>query len=240
MGTPRIPPEFRFTDQILNDLSAASLENAEQLISEAKLLLDQVFSPRAYFLAVAAIEEIGKAYLCFESATRNLNDSAVTSKIIKSIENHSIKINSAFHTSIITSKDPRGALKKAVDLMVDLKNGREPSMYTDINYIDSKIYVPNSVIRNKAAKDAVRLAEHCNLTTRSYINNFDPSIKSKIDDGVFGLKSNTFSKLMKHEDFWWYLVDNYENNRLNNNEIILEYHKEYFNKNKLFKVTETE
>jgi len=78
MGTPRIPPEFRFTDKILKKLSTVSLENAEQLISEAKLLLEQNFLPRAYFLSVAAIEEIGKAYLCFEAATRNLNDSAVT------------------------------------------------------------------------------------------------------------------------------------------------------------------
>jgi AbiV family abortive infection protein len=240
MGTPRIPPEFRFTDKILKDLSIVSLENAEQLINEAKLLLDQKFIPRAYFLSVAAIEEIGKAYLCFESATRNLSDSAVTSKIVKSIENHLNKINAAFHTSILTSKDPRGAIQTAVDLMVALKNGREPSMYTDINYIDSKIYVPNSVVREIAAKDSVRLAGHCYLTTHHYINNFDPSVKSKVDDIVFGLKLNTFSKLMNHEDFWWYLVDNYENNRLNLNEIILEYHKEFFIKNKLFKVTEVE
>jgi len=124
--------------------------------------------------------------------------------------------------------------------MVALKSGREPSMYTDINYIDSKIYVPNSVIREVAAKDSIRLADHCYLTTHYFINDSEPSIKSKVDDAVFGLKSNTFSKLMELEDFWWYLVDNYENNRLNHNEIILEYHKEYFSKNKLFKVAEAE
>jgi AbiV family abortive infection protein len=240
MGTPRIPPEFRFTDRILKDLSTVSLENAEQLIKEAKLLLSQNFLPRAYFLSVAAIEETGKAYLCFESSARNLNDSAVTSKIIKSIENHSNKINAAFHTSIITSKDPRGAIQTAVDLMLALKNGREPSMYTDINYIDSKIYVPNSVIRNVAAKDSVRLSEHCYSTTRNYINNSDPSKKSKVDDAVFGLKSKTFSKIMEQEDFWWYLIDNQENNNLNHNEVIFKYNDEYFSKNKLFKVPEVE
>lgn len=240
MGTPRIPPEFRFTDKILKDLSTVSLENAEQLIKEAKLLLSKNFLPRVYFLSVAAIEEIGKAYLCFESSTRNLNDSAVTSKIIKSIENHSNKINAALHTSIITSKDPSSAIQTAVDLMQALKNGREPSMYTDINYIDSKIYVPNSVIRDVAAKDAVRLSEHCYSTTLNYINNSDPSKKSKVDDAVFGLKSKTFSKIMEQEDFWWYLIENQENNSLNHNEIILKYNDEYFSKSKLFKVPETE
>jgi AbiV family abortive infection protein len=235
MGTPRIPPEFRFTDKILKDLSTVSLENAEQLIKEAKLLLSQDFLPRAYFLSVAAIEEIGKAYLCFESSTRNLNDSAVTSKIIKSIENHSNKINAAFHTSIITSKDPRDAIQKAVDLMLALKKGREPSMYTDINYIDSKIYVPNSVIRDVAAKDSVSLSEHCYSTTLNYINNSDPSKKSKVDDAVFGLKSKTFNQIMEQEDFWWYLIENQEKNNLNHNEVIIKYNDEYFSKNKLFK-----
>ena len=240
MGTPRIPPEFRFTDEMLKDLALVSLENAEQLINEAKILLGHNFIPRAYFLSIAAIEEVGKAYLCFESSTRNLNDSAVTSKVVKSIESHSSKINAAFHTSILTSEDPRGTVEKAMDLMIALKNGREPSMYTDINYIDSKIYVPNSMIREVAAKDSVRLAEHCYFTTHHYINNFEPSTKSKVDDVVFGLKANTFSKIMRHEDFWWYLVDNYESNSLNQNEIINSYHKEYFSKNKLFKTSVTE
>lgn len=236
MGAQRIPPEFRFTDKILKDLSTASLENAEQLIKEAKVLLRNNYLPRAYFLSVAAIEEIGKAYLCFESTTRNLNDSAVTSNILKSIENHSNKINAAFHTSILTSKDPRGAIQIALDLMIELKNGREPSMYTDINYIESKIYTPSAVIREIAATDSVRLAEQCYLTTRHYINNFSPSTKTKVDNDVFGLKKTTFSKIMENEDFWWYLIDNLENNKLTYNEAIAEYNKEYFSKKKLFRI----
>ncbi|ELA6639613.1 AbiV family abortive infection protein [Vibrio alginolyticus] len=235
MGTPRIPPDFRFTVKALQELSNVSLDNAEQLISEAKLLLANNLLPRAYFLSVAAIEEVGKAYLCFESSSRNLNDSAVTAKIIKSIENHSNKINAAFHASIQTSQDPEGAVRKAVDLMITLQNGREPSMYTDINYIESKVYTPNSVIREVAATDSVRLAELCYSTTMHYVKNFKPSNKSKVDDVVFGLKSKVFSKIIECEDFWWFMMDKYENNQVNQNEIILEYHKDYFSKNKLFK-----
>lgn len=240
MGTPRIPPEFRFSEQILKDLSIVSLENADQLIKEAKLLLNHNFLPRAYFLSVAAIEEVGKAFLCFESRTRTLNDSAVTSKIIKSIENHSNKINAAFHTSILTSKDPRGAIQTAVDLMIALKNGREPSMYTDVNYIDSKIYTPNSVIREIAAKDSVRLSEHCYATTFDYINNTAPTEKSNVDDAVFGLKSKTFNKIMELEDFWWYLIDCLEGKTFNHNEAIIRYNDEFYSKSKLFKTAETE
>lgn len=235
MGTLRIPPDFRFSSQILKDLSIVSLENGKQLIEEAKLIFENKFLPRAYFLSVAAIEEIGKAFLCFDAITRNLNDSAVTANIVRSIESHPNKINAAFHASILTSKDPRSAIQTALDLMIALKNGREPSMYTDINYIESKIYTPNLVIREIAAKDSIRLAEQCYLITSHYINNFKPSTKSKVDDDVFGLKKNTLSKIIEHEDFWWYLIDNYEKNKLNQSEIIIEYHREFLSKNKLFR-----
>jgi hypothetical protein len=124
--------------------------------------------------------------------------------------------------------------------MLALKKSREPSMYTDINYIDSKIYVPNSVIRDVAAKDSVRLSEHCYSTTLNYINNSDPSKKSKVDDAVFGLKSKTFNKIMEQEDFWWYLIDNQEKKNLNHNEVIIKYNDEYFSKNKLFKAPQVE
>ena len=235
MSTVRIPPGFRFTTEILKELTEASIKNAEQLLREAKLILEYEYLPRAYFLSVAAIEEVGKAYLCFESTTRNLNDSAVTSNIIKSIENHSNKINAAFHTSILTSKDPRAAIQSAVDLMIDLKNGREPSMYTDINYINSKIYTPHSAISNRAAKDSVRLAEQCYLKTKHYIDSVKPSEKSKVDDAVFGLKKKTFTKILELEDFWWFLIENMEANKLNHNEAIIEYNREYLSKNKVFK-----
>jgi len=235
MGTQRIPPEFRFTEEILRELIDASIKNAEQLLVEAKLILGNKYLPRVYFLSVAAIEETGKAYLCFESTTRNLSDSAVTSNIIKSIENHSNKINAAFHTSILTSEDPREAIQTAVDLMIDLKNGREPSMYTDINYIDSKIYTPFSTISERAAKDSVRLAEQCYLNTKHYIDNSKPTEKSKVDDAVFGLKKKTFAKILELEDFWWFLIENMEANKLKHNEAIVEYNKEYLSKNKLFR-----
>lgn len=237
MGTNRIPPDFRFTENILKDLSNVSLENAEQLIKEAELLIGQDFFPRAYFLSVAAIEEIGKAFICFESSVRNLNDSAITTSIIKSIENHSSKIGAAFHASILASEDSRGAIQTAVDLMVILKNGREPSMYTDINYIDSKIYVPNVVVRDNAARDSIKLSQYCFSSTITYIKNSEPLKKTKADDAIFSLKPKTFSKIMEHEDLWWYLLDSLEKYNMSQNEIIIKYNNEYFSKNKFFKTS---
>ena len=55
--------EFRFTVELLREYSVASLNNAEELIEEASLLYERNHIARAYFLAVASIEEIGKALL---------------------------------------------------------------------------------------------------------------------------------------------------------------------------------
>lgn len=235
MGAPKIPPEFRFNSDMLSDLSHAAFENAAQLISEAKLLLSNQANSRAYFLAVAAIEEIGKAYICFDSISRNLQDSAVTAKVKKMIESHSSKINSAFHASIQSASDPRTELETAIDLMINLGNGREPSMYTDINYLDSKIYTPTQAVREKAANDCVRLAEHCYSRTLIYTQNKVQTEKSKYDDQVFGINSNTYNKMLSNEDYWWYLLDNFDKNH---SEVTVRYHQKYLSKGKRYKETD--
>jgi AbiV family abortive infection protein len=102
MGNSNIPNQFRYTVELLMQYSADALDNASQLIDEASLLLEHGRGARAYFLGVAAIEEIGKSFLAFDALGRNLNDSAVTAKVRNSLENHSRKINAAFHASVIS------------------------------------------------------------------------------------------------------------------------------------------
>src|SRR5687767_13225757 len=120
------------TRQSLNLLVAASLENAKSLIAEAELLLDHLHFARAYFLAIAAIEEVGKAIIAFEGQGRNLSDRAVESKLIRSIFDHKSKITSAFVGSLKTTEP--GSIEEAIEaatgLMTELRVGREPAMYT--------------------------------------------------------------------------------------------------------------
>lgn len=88
MGSPNLP---ELTTELLQSYSEAALNNADELIIEAELLHDHKHIARAYFLAVASIEEGGKALLAFDSKNRNLSDPAVRIKLKRSMENHGQK-----------------------------------------------------------------------------------------------------------------------------------------------------
>lgn len=88
---------FRFTPEVLREYSEAALKNASELVEEASLLYAHGHVARAYFLAVASIEETGKALLAFDAQGRNLADSAVTSKLKRAMEDHSQKITEGLY-----------------------------------------------------------------------------------------------------------------------------------------------
>jgi len=198
--------QFKYTIELLRKYSAAALENAGELVDEATLLQDRGHRSRAYFLAVAAIEEIGKAILAFDGEGRNLRDSAVTAKLRRAMEDHSQKITSAFMPILLSSPDLRQALMPLVDLMINLKRGREPSMYTDINYEAGKIQQPMAIVRDVAARDCVRLARDCLVAAQKHIAEKTPRPTSAADDALFGMKSDQMHKILNTEGFWLYYI----------------------------------
>ena len=56
------PGKVQLTPQLLRDYSLAALANASELVAEALVLYKHGHFARAYFLAVASIEETGKAW----------------------------------------------------------------------------------------------------------------------------------------------------------------------------------
>ena len=239
MGNSSIPNQFRYTDELLTQYSSDALENARQLIDEASLLLGHGCSARAYFLGVAAIEEIGKSFLAFDALGRNLNDSAVTAKVRSSLESHSRKINAAFHASVISHKNLREELLGIVDLIISLKNGREPSMYTDINYIEGKLYRPKDVVRNISARDCILLAQHCYAKTEEHLSDNQPAKRSADEDAFYGMKDRKVNELLNTEDFWWYHISKMEQGENDIAKSITSYQRDYLNKGRTFQNAET-
>jgi AbiV family abortive infection protein len=129
MASPHTP---KMTAELLRSYSEAALLNADELLVEASLLHDNGHNARAYFLAVACIEETGKALLAFDSQYRNLSDPAVCTKLKAKMENHAHKINYALSTWALSSPDQRDALQVALDLISHLKHGRCTPTYAPI------------------------------------------------------------------------------------------------------------
>ncbi len=232
------PDNIEFTSELLRDYSLAALANASELIAEALLLYRHGHFARAYFLAVASIEETGKAYLAFDGRGRNLRDSTVLVKLKRSLEDHPQKISSAFVAWLIASPDVRSAVMPMVDLMVQLRYGREPSMYTDIRSDSVQIQVPAEMVRKQAAFDCIRLAADCLSHTQRHIAEKTPQPRTPAEDHLFAMKTGQFQKLLGTGDFWWYYIAQLEAGKTDFAEAVVSYCKTYSSAGLLYRKPE--
>lgn len=227
--------DYTLTEELLDNYQSAALENARQLIEEASLLLEKEHYARAYFLSLASIEETGKAQISFESKGRSLNNDGLCKKIKENLESHSNKITSAFIAWMTYSSDQREALKASVELMVQLKFGREKSMYTDVQPDGINLSVPSEVVRPIAAKDCLNLAINCLSHAIRYFQENTPGKRNSYEDKLICLKQNTMTAMLSTEDFWEYFITQLEGGDNSYAKAVVTYHDVYYKKSKLFK-----
>lgn len=118
--------------------------------------------------------------------------------------------------------------------MLSLKQGREPSMYTDINYLDGNLYRPDEVVHEVAARDCIRLAQHCYAKTEEYQRKNEPTVRSANEDAFYSMKDRKTNDLFNTEDFWWYHLSRMEKGMYDFADSIALYQREYQNKGKKF------
>jgi AbiV family abortive infection protein len=88
--------------KILDEYQNQAVDNSEDLVLSSKLLFENHFYARSYFLACSSIEETGKAYLAYTSKGRNLK--SVESKLKNTFETHPNKITLAFMCWMMESR----------------------------------------------------------------------------------------------------------------------------------------
>ena len=223
---------MELTLEALKKYEAAAIENARELLVEASLLLKNEHFARAYFLSVAAIEEAGKAVIAFDARGHNLRDSAVQSKLLKIMADHKSKIRAAF-TGYLAA-DPRKNLQVALELMIALQHGREPSMYTDLTSSRS-VQSPKDVVRPKAAADCVRLAHDCFASANHHLANAQPHVRTQDQSRFFTAKSSETMKILNDSDFWWYFISRMEQGELDMAAAYAAYKRDFLDKGAQFK-----
>ncbi|MCK0119240.1 AbiV family abortive infection protein [Loktanella sp. F6476L] len=224
MGSAHLP---KLTTSLMHSYSEAALGNAGELLVESTLLRDHGHMARAYFLAVSCIEETGKALLAFDSQNRNFTDPAVCKKLKEKMENHEQKINYALSSWAFSSPDPREALKVALDLMFHVKNGREPSVYSDLRNNPDRVQTPREIIRSTAARDCVRLAEGCLTHAHRHVSDKTPAKFTNAQDRLLTMKSAKFQEMLSAEDFWWYYISRMEAGQQDIAEAVLGYEQDH-------------
>jgi hypothetical protein len=151
------------------------------------------------------------------------------------MENHSLKINYAFTAWIVGSADLREAFTIAVDLMVNLKRGREPSMYSDLRTDPDRAQIPRDIVREEAARDCVRLAQDCVAHAIRHVTEKEPPHVTRADDKLFTMKTAQFREILNTEDFWWYLIARMESGNKDWVSAVLGYEQDHAKLRTLFK-----
>ena len=227
--------DYILTMDLLDEYQNAALKNAGELLEEAQLLLSKKHYARAYFLALASIEESGKAYLAFDAKGRNLKDGGVCKKIKERFENHNSKITAAFAGWLTFSDTPKEAIKNSVNLMIQLKHGQEASMYIDVKENGSDIYIPAEMVRPVAARDCVIVAVNCLHHAKLYIQKNVPPKRSSYQDKFMCIKQSTLTELISNEDFWEFYIRQLEKGESALDKAVVTYHDVYYQKQKRFK-----
>lgn len=227
---------YSLSRALLEEYLNAALQNSRELLTEATILLSQKRYARAYFLACASLEETGKAHSAFLAMGRNLKNPGVQAAVKASFEDHQIKIISATYCLLKSQITNTERAKEFVKLTLNLKIGRETSIYVDINE-EQEITIPSKVIRPKAAFEAVRLAEECLKTTGKFIKQNKPDKSTPSQDKLITLKRSRLLKMVNTQDFWEFYIDQIKKEK-DIAEIFVNYHDQYFCKNKLFKKIE--
>jgi hypothetical protein len=151
------------------------------------------------------------------------------------MENHAQKIHYAFSAWIANSQDVREPIATVVDLMIQLKRGREPSMYSDLRRDPDRPQLPRDIVRDEAARDCVRLATDCLAHAVTHVTDKDPPPATRVQDRLFTMKSAQFQKMLNTADFWWYYIARRESGNMDLAHAVLGYEKDHVKPGTLFK-----
>jgi AbiV family abortive infection protein len=166
-----------------------SLQNAEELISEAKILKEHNCIPRAYTLNQLGIEEIGKAsmihnFLLFE----DFKNPKSQKEFLKKIINHTEKTDSSIQMDlvfaiVIKNKEIQQSLIKSItnqrQILKELNHNKNNALY--VSFIDSNVYLPSEIINEKMLENIEFIASIRISVAKQYfeiiLKEFDETLK---------------------------------------------------------------
>lgn len=228
---------YDLTSDLISQYRDCALLNAQALLEEAALLLAHRHYARTYFLSASSIEEAGKAVQAFEGLGKNLKDPAVTQRLKLQFEDHSHKVTSAFSPWLQATPNLREKVMDFVNTMVDLKFGREASMYTDINAERAIVTTPQMQVDQETATHSLCLARAVLSYVRPYAQQAQPTKTTRVQDAFFALRASVFQKMANKGDFWEYYLSRMEQGNMAFEAAVTEYNQNYFSQGKTWKPT---
>lgn len=145
------------------EIYKASYNNAISLLNESKLLFDQKYYQRAYFLAFTALEEISKSQFAADVFTGLEKEGSFR----KFFMNHKAKISGVRWAHINADSYPHNMRWIGPDIDdIEIINPQEPdfqkrlnALYVGVDFKSSTIILPNHEINKKDAKEIIHIGE---------------------------------------------------------------------------------
>ncbi|MFC0184116.1 AbiV family abortive infection protein [Pseudarcicella hirudinis] len=138
------------------EIYVASLSEAKSLLSEAQLLFNNESYERAYFLGMAALEEISKSQLAADTFT-----GYITEKDFKSsYRDHEKKINRVKWIQLDGNSIPvYSYLIDSIEIEDFDFNKKMQAMYVDVDFHLKKVSKPNEKIIKEYAQSIIKAVE---------------------------------------------------------------------------------
>jgi AbiV family abortive infection protein len=222
------------TPEALRSYRDAALGNAEALLEEARVLLTAGHHARAYFLAVAAVEEGGKAVQAAMGVGRNLRDPAVRTRLQTQSEDHGSKLALAMTPWMLAVPDLQAQAMDFIRKSVDLLNGRESAMYVDIHPDTLAVSSPTTVVPVDVSRNCVDLAARALGYIRPYLTSASTQTYTQDQDAFFAMRPAVFQRMANTEDFWNFFIDRAKAGDTALDSAAMAYHRDYFSKGRLF------
>lgn len=186
-----------------------ALDNAEELIEEAEILLKYNKDARAYTLFQFSIEEVGKAFLAFQFVLRgNIENAEETKKFFKDFNSHIVKtktsqgIDFMFALEIEKSSYSKKLMEEFIFERVDVavfNNYKNYSLYT--SYKDGEFCKPSEIITkdmlDKISKNAKFRLQVGKPFIKLGIKNYDVLFESKNNIDEKELSDETQKKIQE-------------------------------------------
>jgi len=226
---------YTLTLQRLSEYQDAALQNAIELVEEAQSLLEGKHFARTYYLALAALEESGKAFQAFLAKGRNLEDPGVQKAIKAGFEDHRSKILSSLTCLLQETSKSRDQIERFIQMAYGLEVGRERAMYVDLNDAGTLILPRNGITETNAA-ECLRLAKTALHATMEYMSTKPAVVRSPFEDKLFCIKPEKLMKIMNLPDFGVYLLDfPVDASSIPDvGKALVKYHDEFFSRGKLY------
>lgn len=141
---------------LLRQLAIKSLENAEELLNESKLLYENDKFERAFFLTIIGVEEIGKHIICASGFVNSLKDQFDFKRFSKRFKNHLEKhyVINLFEELRFFDEENFKELKFKSDTF-SLDKLKMNSLYTD--YWMDYAFKPSEITYQQVANESIKL-----------------------------------------------------------------------------------